>query len=57
MKKMLVVLLLFLALAPSASAQAESGKLDQILEKQDRILRTLEEIKSELQVVKVRSTK
>ena len=57
MKKMLVVLLLFLALAPSAFAQAESGKLDQILEKQDRILRTLEEIKSELQVVKVRSTK
>jgi hypothetical protein len=56
MKKGLAVFLLLLTLAPNAYAVTE-GKLDQILEKQDRILKALDEIKSELQVVKVRATK
>ena len=57
MKKGLAAFLLFLTLAPSAFAQADPAKLDQVLEKQEQILRALAEIKSELQVIKVRATK
>ena len=57
MKKGFAVLLLFLALAPSAFAQADSVRLDQILEKQDQILKALAEIKAELEIVKIRATR
>ena len=57
MKKGLAALLFFLALAPSVFAQEVSvRKLDQILENQTEILKQLAEIKSELQIVKVRAT-
>ena len=44
----------FLAVFFAVPAFADKATLESISEKQDRILRTLEEIKSELNVVKVR---
>jgi hypothetical protein len=58
MKKGLVTLLFFLALVPRAFAEEVSArKLDQVLENQTEILKRLAEIKSELEVVKVRATR
>ncbi len=58
MKKGLAAILLFLVLAPSAFAEEVSvRKLDQILENQTEILKQLAEIKSELEIVKVRATR
>jgi hypothetical protein len=63
MKKWVIVAL-FLAFVSAFScrtvfAQGEmpSNKVDQILQKQDQILAALADIKSELQIVKVRATK
>ncbi|MGH7198108.1 MAG: hypothetical protein ACREH5_05155 [Candidatus Omnitrophota bacterium] len=57
MKKGLAAFLLFLMLVPSAFAEADPAKLDQILEKQEQILKELAAIREELQVVKIRSTR
>lgn len=56
MKKAAVFVAL-LALAPVAPARANvEQKLDQLIEKQNQILQKLDEMKLELQVVKVRAT-
>jgi len=56
----LVLFFSFLAFLPCQAALAEDGgviyKLEEISKKQDDILKQLAEIKSELQVIKVRAT-
>ena len=57
MKKMTYsLLLLFLVSAIPVMADESSEKLDKVLENQSRILAKLDEIKSELGIVKIRAT-
>ena len=57
MKKFTMILMICAVLSPFAVTAAranEAEDLKMVLEKQEQILKSLEEVKSELQIVKVR---
>jgi hypothetical protein len=53
----LAMMVLILLAMPAAAQEVTSGQLKAISDKQDKILASLEELKNELAVIKVRVTR